>query len=82
MLTDKVSANGAKGSFYEYLTDRKNSRTIPHRLEQAGYVSVWSDTRKDGRWRINGQRQAIYAKAELSILDRHKAIEKRVGKQR
>jgi hypothetical protein len=82
MLTDKVSANGARGSFYEYLTDRKNSRTIPHRLEDAGYVSVWNDTRKDGRWRINGQRQTIYAKAELSLRDRFKAVEKLTGRQR
>ena len=32
-LTAKVS-----GSFYDWLTDRRNRRTIPHRIEAAGYV--------------------------------------------
>src|SRR5215472_7408473 len=78
MMSDKVSANGARGSFYEYLTDRKNSRSLPHRLEQCGYVCVRNGSCKDGRWVINGARYVIYAKAELSIRDRHIAAEELV----
>jgi hypothetical protein len=76
MLANKVSANGARGSFYEWLTDRKNSRTVPHRLGNRGYVSVQNKGREDGRWRINGVRHVIYARSELSICDQHEAAKK------
>jgi Family of unknown function (DUF5906) len=75
MMANKVSANGAKGSFYEYLTDRKNSRSIAYRLNECGYVQVRPSTRKDGFWRVNGRRQVVYARAELSIRDQFKAVE-------
>ncbi len=58
-------------SFAEWLRDRRNSRQIPHRLEAAGYVRVRNDGDKhDGHWKVAGKRQAIYARAELSIRDR------------
>lgn len=58
------------GDFRGYLTDRRNSRVIPTRLEKAGYVRVHSDTAKDGLWFVREKRQAIYARAELSPRDR------------
>jgi hypothetical protein len=75
LVADAVSANGARGSFYEWLTDRKNSRAIPHRLEDCGYVAVECKSRKDGRWRISGTLHVIYAKAELPIPNRYMAAE-------
>src|SRR3954470_7377602 len=42
-LQDLVHTAMGKGhfsSFYDWLTDRKNRRTIPRRLEPVGYVSV------------------------------------------
>jgi len=56
-----------------WLTDRKNRRTILHRMEACGYVPVRNDTAKDGLWKIHERRQAIYTKAELSLRDRIKA---------
>lgn len=56
----------------DWLADRKNRRAIPHRLEQCGYVQV-RNTANDGLWKLNGNRQVIYARSTLSISDRFRA---------
>jgi hypothetical protein len=43
---------------------------VPHRLEGRGYVPIRNDDVKDGLWVISGRRQAIYARASLSVRDR------------
>jgi hypothetical protein len=65
----------AEGSLAQWLDDRRNSRTIPHRLEECGYVRVHNRFSRQGLWRVNGKRQAIYAKASLSAADRLRAAE-------
>jgi Family of unknown function (DUF5906) len=61
----------AQPSFTEWLKDRRNRRQIPHRLESAGYTSVRNPTSpSDGLWRVDGHRQAIYAKQKLSERER------------
>jgi hypothetical protein len=69
-LTLAKIADRAQGGFAGWLRDRKHFRRIPHRLEACGYVAVRNDTAKDGLWKIDGKRQVIYAKAELSLRDR------------
>ena len=59
----------------EWIRDRRNSRQIPHRIEAAGYVAVRNPSAKDGLWRANGRRQAIYAKQELTPRDREAAAQ-------
>ena len=50
--------------------DRKNRRTIPHRLESCGYVPVRNPDRPaDGLWTVSGKRQAIYARKELPLRE-------------
>jgi hypothetical protein len=66
-------AAAASGAFYEWITDRKNRRVIPHRLEACGYVPLRNDAAKDGLWKIKNVRQAVYSKADLSISDRLRA---------
>ena len=61
------------GDFLSWLLDRKNRRTIPYRLESAGYVQVRNDAAQDGLWKISGKRQVIYARNDLSADDRVKA---------
>jgi Family of unknown function (DUF5906) len=57
-------------SFGRWLRDRKNRRVVPHRFAQCGYTKVRNDgAATDGLWQINGVRQAIYAKRELSAHD-------------
>jgi Family of unknown function (DUF5906) len=65
--------NNAAGDTEGWLKEPKNRRIIPHRLERCGYVPVRNDTAKDGLWKINGARQAVYARADLSLRDRLKA---------
>jgi hypothetical protein len=60
----------ASTEFAEYLRDRKNNRSVPHRLEECEYVPVRNPDAKDGLWRIKGRRQAVYAKRNLSERDR------------
>jgi hypothetical protein len=60
-------------SFHDWISDRKNRRAIPHKLEQCGYVPVRNPDATDGLWVIVGKRQAIYAKAELNIKQQNAA---------
>ena len=57
----------APESFLVWLDDRRNRRTIPHRLEFCGYVPVRNpDAPSHGLWQIrNAGRCAIYVKSSL-----------------
>jgi hypothetical protein len=59
-----------------WLRDRKNRRTVPHRLEQCGYVPVRNDAAGSGLFVINQRRQVVYAKASLSVRDQIAAARK------
>jgi hypothetical protein len=54
----------------EQLKERKNRRALPYRLEQCGYCPVRNDFAKDGLWKINDARQAVYAQTTLPIRAR------------
>jgi hypothetical protein len=60
----------ASDEFAAWLLDRKNRRTVCHRLEKCGYLPVRNTDTKDGLWRINGKRQAIYGRSTLSNKER------------
>ena len=79
ILEQLINACGYGGDFYDYLSDRKNRRALPHRFEQVHYVPVRNDTCDDGLWVINGARCVVYAKQALSLRDQLKAV---VGLQR
>jgi hypothetical protein len=75
-IPDIVSAASAGGGgFLTWITDRKNRRAIPHRMEQCGYVPVRHPGRKDGDWIVGKTRMVIYAKDSLSVRDRIQAAE-------
>jgi Family of unknown function (DUF5906) len=69
-------ASEATGAFALWINDRKNRRSIPHRMEQCGYAPIRNDTNKEGIWKVNRIRQVIYAKSILSIRDRFQAARK------
>jgi len=71
VLTIAQLITAATGEILPWLIDRKNRRAIPHRLERCGYVSVRGPS--DGQWKINGARQTIYGKVNLSPKDREAA---------
>ena len=66
-------ADASNADLSQWITDRKNRRVIPHRLEKVGYVPVRNEYADDGLWKLNGKRQVIYAKSALSISDRFRA---------
>jgi hypothetical protein len=68
--------DAATGEIEVYLSDRKNRRAIPHRLEKCGYVPVRNGDAKDGFWKIRGARQVVYGKSASSISDRFRAARK------
>jgi hypothetical protein len=76
VLTISMIVRYADQDFAEWLKDRRNSRRIPHRLEDCGYVAVQNDAANDGLWRVFGKRQAIYGKISLSHQDRLAAATK------
>jgi hypothetical protein len=69
MLVDESKG----GDFRDWLTDRKNRRVIPHRFEGCGYVQVRNDAAKDGYFVVDGERRAIYARADLTMRQRLRA---------
>ena len=60
----------ANTDFAEWLRDRRNARQIPHRMEAAGYEAVRNEAAADGKWKVGGRRQVIYARRDLSLRDR------------
>ena len=50
----------------EWLMDRRNRRAIPHRMERCGYVPVRNPNADDGLWKLQGRRQVVYARTDLS----------------
>jgi hypothetical protein len=63
----------ATGEVAEWLMERRNRRSIPHRLERSGYVSVRNPNSKDGLWMVQKKRQVIYAKATLAPGEQQRA---------
>jgi hypothetical protein len=74
-VTLRHLAANASEEFSEWLRDRKNSRQIPYRLEQCGYVAVRNDAAEDGRWVLYGKRHTVYSKVKLSIRERVRAAQ-------
>lgn len=74
-LTIDRIAKSADGELAAWLRDRKSRRQIPHRLEQCDYVPVRNSYAKDGLWKLEGRRQAVYAKRSLSLRDRLQAAQ-------
>jgi hypothetical protein len=72
----------ATGDIITWLTDRKNRRAIPHRLEKCGYVPVRNDAANDGLWKISDARQAVYGRRALPIRDRLEAARKLTSNNR
>jgi hypothetical protein len=63
-------ADYASDSFRDWLLDRRNARQVPHRFEECGYVAVRNAAAQSGLWVINGRRQTVYGRAELSPRER------------
>jgi hypothetical protein len=71
-------ATSKTGAAMEWLHELKSRRAMPHRMERCGYVACRNPGTEDGLWRINGRRQVLYAKEQLSPEERLKAAEDHV----
>jgi Family of unknown function (DUF5906) len=68
----------AKDEAADWLMNRGNRRTIPHRLERCGYLPVRNpDAPSDGLWKINGRRAAVYVKKTLKPEEQLRAARDR-----
>lgn len=65
----------AEQTFAEWLRDRRNSRKVPHKMEECGYRPVRNPNAKAGRWKVGGKDMVIYGKRELSTRDAIQAAE-------
>jgi Primase C terminal 2 (PriCT-2)/Family of unknown function (DUF5906) len=63
----------ADDSLNRWLSDRRNSRAIPYRLERCGYVAIRNETNDQGFWIVDLRRQVVYAKATLSVREQIEA---------
>jgi hypothetical protein len=63
-------AIAANSGATDWLMDRRNRRSMPHRMERCGYVPVRNPEAKDGLWKISGKRSVVYAKSSLTPRDR------------
>lgn len=68
-LTIPQLSGHADDEFGKWLGDRKNRRSIPHRLETAGYQPVRNGTADQGLWKIDGKRQTVYARRALAYKE-------------
>jgi hypothetical protein len=75
-VTLEAIRDNAIGDFEAWWRDRKNRRAIPYRMEACGYTPVRNPDSKQGLWRVNGVRQAIYTRASLPPAERLKAARK------
>jgi hypothetical protein len=60
----------APDSLRAWMTELKNRRVVAHRLAGCGYERFDNDDAKDGLWKINGRRQAVYGRIDMPFLDR------------
>jgi hypothetical protein len=72
-LTPKQLVAVATGAAADWLMVPRSRRSIPHRLERCGYSQARNQDAKDGYWVIDGTRQPIYAKTDLSEKERYEA---------
>jgi hypothetical protein len=66
-------ATSPRGATLDWLLDRRHRRSIPHRLGRCGYICCRNPGADDGLWRINGRRQTLYVKIDLTPEQRLKA---------
>jgi hypothetical protein len=77
--TSKLVYTAGGAEIGDWLRDRKNRRIIPKRLEACGYSPVRNDMAKNGMWKVNGRRQAVYARSSIPKRDQLKAASKLAG---
>jgi hypothetical protein len=80
VVTRSLLISAAKGALQEWLTDRRHHRTLSHRIEKCRYVAINNPNAKsDGLWFVNGARQIIYGRIDLTEMEQQAAAQKLVN---
>jgi hypothetical protein len=82
LTLDAVEQATADAGFQDWLRERRNRRQIPHRFAGAGYAPVRNDAAKDGLFKIQGRRQALYGREQLTVAERLGAARKLINSER
>ncbi|SFK21943.1 primase-helicase family protein [Methylocapsa palsarum] len=61
-------------SLYEWLTSRKNWRTLPYHMEKNGFVPIRNEAAKDGQYVVGGKRQTVYVRTGLGSQEQTDAV--------
>lgn len=71
-LTDIINKAPSDGyyNFRQWLHDHRNRTLVPHRMKDAGYVSVRNPKRTDGLWKVKGKPQVVYVLKSLTAEQR------------
>jgi Family of unknown function (DUF5906) len=78
---ERLAAAAGDCDLSNWLKDRRNRRIIPQRLERCGYEPVRNQNAKDGLWKIDDARQAVYARRVLSPQEQFAAAWKLAGRK-
>ena len=79
-LIDRAEVLHLRGLADE-LRDRKQRRSIPQKLDRAGYLLVRNLGTEDGYFSVGGRRVAVYARAALCVADQIRADGRQLGLQ-
>ena len=71
-IADRAAADGMADLAHE-LRDRKNRRSMPHKLERVGYVPVRNPDAEDGLFKLRTRRQSVYSKQKLPAAEQVRA---------
>jgi hypothetical protein len=63
----QIGRDGVNGDLVDWLSDRKNRRSIPHKMDRCQYTPVRNPDHKDGQWKIGGKYHSVYALKSLGI---------------
>lgn len=63
------------------MRDRRGRRSMPHKMERAGYVPVRNPDADDGLFKIGGRRQVVYSRRVLATSDQIRAARELIAGQ-
>jgi hypothetical protein len=79
-LEDVMQSKKCSNELLQYLNDRNNRRRIGFRFEECGYSAMRNRDAKDGLWVLEGRRQVIYVRSDLSTRERADYAQRRANR--
>jgi hypothetical protein len=76
-LLDLIAAADSH-EFRDWMRNKRNRRNVGRRIEACGYRAVRNPDAKDELWKVEGRRQVIYARADLSEAEQLSAAQERM----